>query len=254
MLKVVIVEDEALVRQGLALAVDWGKMGCLRVGEAADGAEGMELIRRTEPDFVLTDVRMPHMDGLTMVQKLREEGCTAEFIILTAYSDFEYAHSALRLGVTDYLLKPFQDEELEAAVEKIRARLTERAAAVNKEDGAPGGMRFDLDKGSKSKYIEEAIGYLRVHYGEELSIGEVAQAINLSEGYLSRLFKKETSYTFNNYLTLYRIHTAMRLLQDCHKKVYEVSEQVGFADTTYFSTLFKKYVGLTPSEYQDRCQ
>jgi two-component system response regulator YesN len=252
MLKVAIVEDEELVRQGLALAVDWSRMGCLLVGTAADGQEGMELIRSAQPDFVLTDVRMPRMDGLTMVHMLRSEGCTAEFIILTAYSDFEYAHRALRLGVTDYLLKPFQDEELEAAVEKIRVRLNERAAATVSE-GA-GVMRFDLEKGSKSKYIEEAIGYLREHYGEDLSLAQVAEAINLSEGYLSRLFKKETGYTFNNYLTLYRIHTAMHLLKDCHKKVYEVSEEVGFADTTYFSTLFKKHVGLTPSEYQDRCE
>lgn len=252
MLKVAIVEDEELVRQGLVLAVDWAQLGCILVGDAADGEQGMELVLRTQPDFVLTDVRMPHMDGLTMVRRLREEGCTAEFVVLTAYSDFEYAHRALRLGVTDYLLKPFQDEELEQAVEKIRVRLAERAAASVSE-GA-GVMRFDLEKGSKSKYIEEAISHLRAHYGEELTIADTAAAINLSEGYLSRLFKKETGYTFNNYLTLYRIHTAMHLLQDCHKKVYEVSEEVGFADTTYFSTLFKKFVGLTPSEYQDRCQ
>ena len=252
MLKVAIVEDEELVRQGLCLAVDWAKLGCIRVGDAADGEQGIEMILRTQPDFVLTDVRMPHMDGLTMVRRLREKGCAAEFIVLTAYSDFEYAHNALRLGVTDYLLKPFRDEELEQAVEKIRVRLAERAAASVSE-GA-GVMRFDLEKGSKSKYIEEAIAYLRAHYSEELTIADAAAAINLSEGYLSRLFKKETEYTFNNYLTLYRIHTAMRLLQDCHKKVYEVSEEVGFADMTYFSTLFKKFVGLTPSEYQDRCR
>ncbi len=252
MLKVAIVEDESLVRQGLVLAVDWAHLGCILVGDAADGEQGVELVLRTQPDLVLTDVRMPRMDGLTMVRRLREQGCMAEFVVLTAYSDFEYAHRALRLGVTDYLLKPFQDEELEQAVEKARVRLAERAAA-SVSDGA-GVMRFDLEKGSKSKYIEEAISHLRAHYGEDLTIADTAAAINLSEGYLSRLFKKETGYTFNNYLTLYRIHTAMRLLQDCHKKVYEVSEEVGFADTTYFSTLFKKFVGLTPSEYQDRCR
>ena len=141
MLKVVLVEDEPLVRQGLALAVDWASMGCVVVGEAEDGEEGCRVARKTDPDLILTDVRMPRMDGISMIARLRQEGCRAEFIILTAYSDFEYAHSALKLGVTDYLLKPFEDDsELEAAVEKIRQRLAQRA-----QPAAGGGLfRFDL--------------------------------------------------------------------------------------------------------------
>lgn len=251
MLKLVIVEDEPLVRQGLVLAVDWAAMDCVVAGEAADGMEGMEVIRRTEPDFVLTDVRMPRMDGIRMIAALRQEGCRAEFLILTAYSDFEYAHSALKLGVTDYLLKPYEeDSELEAAVDKIRRRLAERSA----QSAEPSLFRFDLEKGAKSKYIEEAIAYIRAHYAEELSVNGCAEAISLSEGYLSRLFKKETGYTFSAYLAAYRIHVAMRLLRDHHMKVYEVAPQVGYADTNYFSTLFKKSVGISPGEYQDRCQ
>lgn len=249
MLKLVIVEDEALVREGLVLAVDWAASDCVVAGQAANGAEGLEMIRSAKPDFVLTDVRMPRMDGIEMIKQLKAEGCEAEFIILTAYTDFEYAHSAVKLGVADFLLKPFRDEDLDEAVEKVKARLAARAAP---QEGA--AFRFDLEKGTKSKYVEEAVAYLRQHYAENLTIADTAEAIDLSEGYLSRLFKKETGYTFNNYLVMYRIHVAMRLLRDRHTKVYEVSEQVGFADKTYFSTLFKKYVGITPSEYQDRCR
>lgn len=253
MLKVVLVEDEPLVRQGLALAVDWASMGCVVAGEAGDGEEGCRVIRAVQPDFVLTDVRMPKLDGISMIARLRQEGCAAEFVILTAYSDFEYAHSALKLGVTDYLLKPFEDDsELEAAVEKIRRRLAQRAS------GAPGGeaglFRFDLDKGAKSKYVEEAVDYIRKNYASRITINSCAEAISLSEGYLSRLFRKETGYTFNAYLAAYRIHVAMRLLRDHHMKVYEVAPQVGYTDTAYFSTQFKKAVGISPSEYQDRCK
>ncbi|HJA26081.1 MAG TPA: response regulator [Candidatus Fournierella merdigallinarum] len=251
MLKVVLVEDEPLVRQGLALAVDWASMGCVVVGEAEDGEEGCRVARKTDPDLILTDVRMPRMDGISMIARLRQEGCRAEFIILTAYSDFEYAHSALKLGVTDYLLKPFEDDsELEAAVEKIRQRLAQRA-----QPAAGGGLfRFDLDKGAKSKYVEEAVDYIRQNYAQRITISSCAEAVSLSEGYLSRLFRKETGYTFNAYLAAYRIHVAMRLLRDHHMKVYEVAPLVGYADTAYFSTLFKKAVGISPSEYQDRCE
>ena len=249
MLKLVVVEDEALVRQGLVLAVDWAAMDCVVVGEAADGLHGLEVIRKTKPDFALADVRIPYLDGINMIRQLKGDGCHTEFIVLTAFSDFEYAHTALKLGVADFLLKPFQDSELEEAVGKVRNRLAGQHAA----NGESSLFRFDLDKGAKSKYIQEAVAYIRAHYAQEITVGGAADAACLSSGYLSRLFKKETGYTFNTYLASYRIHVAMGFLRDPHMKVYEVAAQVGYADATYFSTMFKKTVGISPSEYQDRC-
>ena len=82
----------------------------------------------------------------------------------------------------------------------------------------------------------------------------MAQSLNISEGYLSHTFKKETDYTLLNYLTRYRIHKAMELLKDCRVKVYEVAEQVGYRDIAYFSATFKKYTGISPSEYQLTCK
>ena len=86
------------------------------------GEEGAALVERLSPDIVVTDVKMPRMDGVEMIAKLRENGCQAKFIILTAYSDFKYAQSALRLGVSDYLLKPLKDGELEFVVRRIQGR------------------------------------------------------------------------------------------------------------------------------------
>ena len=122
MLKVVVIEDEELVRRGIVMAVDWASVDCEVVGEASNGEAGLELIARERPDIVVTDIRMPRMDGLEMLRRLREEGCGASVILLTAYSDFTYAQSALKLGAVDYLLKPFHDGELEAAVQRISGR------------------------------------------------------------------------------------------------------------------------------------
>ena len=113
MLKVVVVEDEELVRKGIVLTVDWAGAGCAVVGEAANGEEGLEVIRRYRPDLIVTDIRMPKLDGIEMLRRLREEGNRAHVVFLTAYSDFSYAQSALKLGAADYLLKPFHDGELE---------------------------------------------------------------------------------------------------------------------------------------------
>ncbi len=252
MLKVVVVEDEELVRKGIVLTVDWAGADCAVVGEAANGEEGMEVIRRYHPDLIVTDIRMPKLDGIEMLHRLRAEGIDAYVVILTAYSDFSYAQSALKLGAVDYLLKPFHDGELEAVISRIRCREQESAAqhtavpaAGLSEDGAP----------EKSKYVKEALAYLAAHYNDpDVSVSSVARNLGVSDGHLSHVFKKETSYTLSGYLTNYRMHKATELLRDCRVKVYEVAELVGYRDITYFSSAFKKAMGLSPSEYQKRCQ
>jgi len=242
-MKVVVVEDEELVRRGIVLAVDWACVNCVVVGEAADGEEGLEIIRRYQPDLIITDIKMPKLDGIEMLRQLRAEGNRAYVVLLTAYSDFSYAQSALKLGAVDYLLKPFHDGELEAVVRRLGC--FEQPQTVPDLPGS----------GEKSRYVMEAMRYIAEHYNApDISVGSVAAFLSISEGHLSHVFKKETSYTISNYITNYRIHIAMELLRDCRSRVYEVAEQVGYRDITYFSSTFKKVTGMTPSEYQKQCQ
>lgn len=147
----------------------------------------------------------------------------------------------------DFLLKPFHDGELEQAVERLRARLERSAAGPLHPTLLP-----EVKKGDKSHYVLEAMDYIGSHYGDsDLTVGRIAQFMGLSEGHLSHVFKKETDYTLLGYLTRYRMHKAMELLRSGRMKVYEVAEQVGYRDITYFSAAFKKAVGVSPSEYQD---
>lgn len=243
MLRVLIVEDEEMIRKGIVLTVDWTALDCVVVGEAANGVQGLEAARRLKPNLIITDLKMPQMDGIEMLKALRAEGCKAYVIILTAYDNFSYAQSALRLGAVDYLLKPFHDGDLEHAITHLQTNIAPKAA----ERDAGVSVR----KGDKSRYVLEAMDYISKHYNEpDISVGTVAESLNISEGYLSHTFKKETDYTLLNYLTRYRIHKAMELLKDCRVKVYEVAEQVGYRDIAYFSATFKKYAGISPSEYQ----
>lgn len=248
MLKVLIVDDEALVRRGIVLGVDWAARDCVVVGEAANGEEGIAAVERYKPNLIITDVRMPRMDGIEMMNRLREAGCRAHVIVLTAHSDFSYARSALQFGADDYLLKPFRDQELMAAIDKVR-RKEKELTALTPQDTLP------LAKGDKSKYVLQALEYIAEHYADQdIAITSIAAHLGVSEGHLSHVFKKETSYTIISYLTQYRVHTAMKLLQDCRYKVYEVAEMVGYRDVAYFGSTFKKLVGISPSEYQDRCR
>lgn len=248
MYKVMIVEDDPTVRRGLCGTIRWEELRCQVAGEAGNGEEGLELAEKIAPDIIITDVKMPKMDGVEMIRQLRRLGCRAKVIILTAYGDFSYAQSTIRLGVSDYLLKPLKDGAIEEAVLAITRK--ERPAA----ETAPVLPDFDPDKHFKAKYVEEALDFIRRRYREDINIGMVASYLDLSEGYLSRILKRETGYSFTEYLTNYRICRAMEYLKDCRMKVYEAAELVGYQDTAYFSSQFKKVVGISPSEYQSRCR
>ena len=123
MYRVVLVDDERLIVRGLSSVVPWAELGCEVAGTAYDGQGGLELIRSLKPDIVLTDIRMPNMDGLTMLAALRSEFPRIQTSVLTAYRDFDYARQALTLGVCRYLLKPSNLEELKEAVRTMVARL-----------------------------------------------------------------------------------------------------------------------------------
>ena len=110
-----------------------------------------------------------------------------------------------------------------------------------------------MKKGDKSKYLVEALAYIDAHYMDaDISVQKVADSMGISGGHLSHLFRKETNFTMMNYVVNCRMRAAKNLLKDYHYKIYEVAEQVGYRDITYFSANFKKHVGISPSEYQDR--
>lgn len=242
MYKIVVVEDEKRVRQGIIMGTDWSKINCIVMGEAENGEEGVEIIRKCRPDIVITDIRMPRMMGIEMIEKVYELGLEPRVIFLTAYDDFAYAQQAVKLGAADYLLKPFKDGELESTIQKLiekNRRDTERKEQHNQE--------LRLDAGDKSKYIMDAIAYVDENYANpNISVRAVADHLGISEGHLSHLFRKETDSTLMAFVTKRRMRAAMSMLQDYRHKVYEVAEQVGYRNITYFSATFKNMWAFRP--------
>ncbi len=247
MIRVMVVDDENLVRKGIINGTDWQLIGCEVVAEAVNGEEGLQKALEVKPELIVSDIRMPKMDGLVMVRRIMEVLPDTKVIFLTAYGDFSYAQQAIRLGACDYIIKPFEDGELEGAIQKlINCNILSRGGS-RAEELVPLPCGRDIE----NRYIQSAIEYIEKNYADPgISIGGIADALALSEGYLSRLFKSETDYSVNSYLTRYRIRRAAQLLDNVQNKVYEVAEQVGYQDITYFSTTFKKLIGLSPSQYQ----
>lgn len=257
MFRVVVIEDELTVRRGLILTTSWSDYNCEVIGEAKNGKQGVEMILELKPDIVITDIKMPLMNGLEMMEKIITHYHPV-FIILTAFSDFNYAKKALQLGAVDYLLKPFNDEELDKTMKKVEEKARKQKQLRQENINKHGMMHQEIirkiskSKNSEHQNIVKSIKIISEKYNDpQMNIEYLVDELAVSKSYLGRLFKKETTYTFHEFLTLYRMQKACEILKDPNIRVYEVAEKTGYKDQRYFSVVFKKYVGFTPSEFRD---
>ena len=432
--KVLLVDDEAIIRKGVKNIINWEALGCMVAGEASDGLEGMEKIREIKPDIIVTDIKMPGLNGLDMVQETKALIPMAKIVILTGYRDFEYLQKAIKLGAFEYILKPSKIEDITAVVKRAVSEIQEekvkqeeidnlkksleekiplikqkllydllfninqrnkklksemelcnfsvgkfilsiveitendklqydeklmyqqgiinsfldifsspfnieffilseykivfilqcdndlkdfqgevthrlrelkemicgcfnikintasssvgegalaihekmrevlkRTETVNsdfyQEDISYDSIKelnknneeliksYNADKPSEAEsmkiVIRKALEYMRNNYRETITLNDVAEHTYISACYLSRLFTKELGKSFVEYLSEIRIEKAKEFLKQDNYKTYEVAEMVGIKDAHYFSKLFKKCTGITPSEYKD---
>ncbi len=247
MYRVILVDDERLIVRGLSSVVPWTELGCEVAGVAYDGKTGLELIRSLRPDIVLTDIRMPNMDGLTMLAALRSEYPDIQTAVLTAYRDFDYARQAITLGVCRYLLKPSNLDELKEAVRLMVSRLEARPARKEEEP------EEEAVQAAGNHLVRAALAYMREHCPEQhLSLGEVADHVYVSQWHLSKLLNRETGQSFFDLLGGMRIAKAKELLADGSMRILDVAEATGFSDVGHFSRSFKKITGCTPGEYRNQ--
>ncbi len=239
MLRVFLAEDEYVIREGIKKNIDWEAVGCEFCGEAADGETALEKVTELKPDLIISDIRMPFMDGLEFCSKAKELFPDIHIILLTGYEEFEYARKAIDIGVVRYLTKPISREELSKILSDISSRYK------GKED--------ETSVAQYREVICSVIEYIEEHYAEEdLSLSKAAEHIGLSPNHLSAVFKEETGRSFTKYLTDHRIKTAKNLLDTSKKRSSEIAELVGYPDPHYFSSVFKKQTGMTPSQYRDK--
>ena len=250
MYKVVIIDDEDIIVEGLKKVVNWAKYGCEVVATASDARFGAQAIRANKPDILFTDIKMPNMDGLTMLAGLKGEFPNMQITVLTGYRDFEYATRAIHIGVTRFLLKPSKMNELEEALQTMTDNLAKLydGAADSKEESAE-----EVSDGNpaNSFIVRCALKYIELHYAEKLTLTELAEKTYVSQWYLSKLLNKYTDKSFCDLLNQARIRKAEKLLQDPSLKIHEISDMLGFNDVTHFSRVFKKQEQVSPNEYRN---
>lgn len=252
MLKVLIVEDEDIIRKGLAYTIDWLSMDCVIVGEASNGAEGEEKILELKPDIVLADIMMPRQNGIEMIRRTREL-VNFKSIILTSYAEFDYAKQAIDVKVSEYLLKPVEEEQLRDVIFRIRPEIErEKEALLIRQSGE--GNTLDLNDyidmaHAENPHVKKALEIIESRYASKINVEDVADEIGVSVSYLSRKFKAVTGHTYLDFLNQYRIRQAVGLLRTGRYRVYEVSDMTGFTDYKHFSAVFRRYTDKSPTEF-----
>lgn len=236
-LRVLLVDDEIIIREGFKRLFDWEAHDCEVVGEAADGMEATAQIDLLKPDIVIMDINIPVMNGLKVISLSRIKHPDTAFIIVSGYDDFAYCREALRLQITDYILKPVNYEEFGVCIDNLKIALFQRK---NSEDA----------DNQEERVINSIVRYMQKHLAEEISLSVLAEEFHFSTQYISQLFKSEIGVNFLTYLTNIRIEKAKKLLLSTSLPIAEVSDRSGYSDYRVFTKVFKKSEGVTPSQYR----
>ncbi|MFD2332721.1 response regulator [Cohnella sp. GCM10020058] len=241
--KMLIADDEWIIADSLAAMEEWGMRDIEVVGIAHNGYDAIQFLEAQHVDIVLSDIRMPDMDGLQLLQYIYEEMPATQVVLISGYGDFDYARTALRFGARGYVLKPIDTDELLEIVDRL-------LAARVQADGEPSGAQSELPPSYHAEIVNKAKAYIRERLHAPLSLADVADFVHLTPHYFGQVFKSQNGQLFNAYLTQVRIEKACELLKRSRLKVYEIGENVGYIDSKYFAKVFQKQMGMTPNEYR----
>lgn len=267
MKKILFVDDDEAIRFLVSCYSFWEDFDFQITGEASNGEEALRMLEGSAYDVVLADIRMPKMDGLQMVEKLREQGNRIHVVIASTYSDFRYAKQAMRLGVLDFIEKPLTEEKLLESLKLVReslelgentsdmdytaaefyeVRLSE-ASDIEREN-----IRKEYQVIREDRLVMEICTFFLSRFKSGTAIDDAARTLGMNRDYLSRRFKQTTGRTPLEYLTAVRMEYAKKRLKGTHLKVYEISGEMGYMTADHFTRVFKKYTGMTPNQYRKR--
>lgn len=235
-MNLLIADDENLELKVLEKTVKKHFVDELEIFASSNGRKASQICDEVKPDIALLDIEMPGMNGIELAKYIKEKYAYCIIIFITAYDRFDYAIEAMHIKAFDYLLKPWKEERLceliNTAIENVRS--------MQKTDGIVHSQK-DVIK-----------DYIDRNYKKDISAKDVAGILGYSDVYFSKVFKQLFDDNFINYLTKIRIDRAKVLLKDVSFNIKEVGKSVGYADSNYFTKVFKRSIGISPSEYRSR--
>ena len=249
MYRVLVADDEPIERMVVTKKLQKFFPGQVEVLQAVNGREAVELFEREGCRIVLLDIGMPGINGLEAAEMIREKDRECSIIFLTAFDEFSYAKRAISVRALDYLLKPADDGELQTVMEEAM-QLVDRGIPAQPHTG-DGKPEFEGLENIRMNVVAEKIqSYIEAHYREDLSLQDLAGAMEYSEAYFCKIFKQCFDKSFIMYLSEFRVERAKELLEDIRVNIKDISSSVGYRDSNYFAKVFKRIIGQTPSEYR----
>ena len=254
MIKILIADDEYIERNLLEVAITECFKGDVQVKVAENGKQALSIANLWSCDIAVLDIEMPGLTGLEAARQIVANSPGTKIIFVTAYSLFEYAHEAVRLGASDYILKPVETIEVIKSVKKTIAQIE----AQRQIEGI--GSDVHLLEGSEgsdkaNQIIKKVQKYLKQNYMMyDLSLDSVSEILQINSSYLSSLFKKCTGVNFIDYVADLKVNAAKELLKDPLRSAAEIAQMVGYESGSYFTRAFKKRTGMTPTEYRRTLQ
>lgn len=246
MFGLIIVEDDPMLRNSLSQGFPWEKYGFRLLGCAQDGMAALHLIKELAPDAVMTDIRMPKMDGLTLMGAIRREGFSPEVVLLSAYDDFQYAQRGLNAGAFAYILKIDVFEEMEPTMLRLAEHLQKKKSASQEQ----GENEEELQLRNSATAIQYALQYIPAHLNEGIRVSELAERFKLSANYFSQRFHQETGTTYVNYVKMLRLKRAKEMLVKTDNSLQKIARETGLQNAQYFCKFFKAETKMTPSQYR----
>ena len=235
-MNLLIADDENLELKVLEKTVKKHFVDELEIFASSNGRKASQICDEVKPDIALLDIEMPGMNGIELAKYIKEKYTNCIIIFITAYDRFDYAIEAMHIKAFDYLLKPWKEERLceliNTAIENVRSM-----------------QKTDSIVHSQKDIIKD---YIDRNYKKDISAKDVAGILGYSDVYFSKVFKQLFDDNFINYLTKIRIDRAKLLLKDVSFNIKEVGKSVGYADSNYFTKVFKRSIGMSPSEYRNR--
>ncbi len=240
-MRLLIAEDEDAIRESIEKYIRAHTELIDEIYTAVNGGQAIDVILRRRPQIMLLDIQMPLKDGLSVMREALAANACPRTVIMSGHDQFSYAQQALRCGAVDYLLKPCRAAEILATVENLAREVLAEAGS------APSAGE---EKRQTRGIVDKALEYMEEHFHENLTLSLVAEKIGISPNYLSALFGKTASAGFADKLNQIRIDRACDYFAAGGIRSYEVAYKVGFKDEKYFSSVFKKLKGMSPSEYK----
>ncbi|WP_339308078.1 response regulator [Paenibacillus sp. FSL R5-0519] len=246
MLKLMIVDDEPILLSGIRDIIDNANTPFTRIMTAGDAFEALEMMDYFHPDLLITDIQMPEMDGLELIQQAKLKQVN-RFIILSGYDLFSYAQSAIRLQVAEYVLKPIDERYLTDLLKRMALEVLEH----KKRSEEYGELTCAGEGEENNEYIKQLKAFIEANYMKDISLSAASRYLNLHPVYVGKLFKQKTGENFVAYINRLRVEKAKKLvISDSTIPLDKIAACIGFDNSRTFYKVFRKYTGQTPGEYR----